>query len=167
MLTKWLFTIGALCLFSAAFIAARAASQSAPTTLAAPQAGTQLAGSGQSGYGLKVTTRLVTLDLIATDSRGNPVRDLKPEDLQIFEEHKSQQKIEHFEYFEKLKTDAALGGSLAAARRAPNVISNQLPLDRLKIPPTVLLMDSLNTQTSNQALGRAHMIQLLRTLPPD
>ena len=109
----------------------------------------------------------MTLDVIATDSRGNPVRDLKPEDLQVFEEHKSQQKIEHFEYFEKLKTGDAPGGSLAAARSAPNVISNQLPLDRLKIPPTVLLMDSLNTQTSNQALGRAHMIQLLRTLPPD
>ena len=45
--------------------------------------------------------------------------------------------------------------------------SNQLPLDQLKIPPTVLLMDSLNTQTANQQQGRAHMIQLLRTLPPD
>ena len=67
----------------------------------AQQAGAQQQGSAQSGYVLKVTTRLVTLDLIATDSRGNPVRDLKPEDLQVFEEHKAQQKIEHFEYFEK------------------------------------------------------------------
>ena len=53
-------------------------------------------------YVLKVTTRLVTLDLMADDSHGNPVRDLKPEDLQIFEEHKARQKIEHFEYFEKM-----------------------------------------------------------------
>jgi len=37
----------------------------------------------------------------------------------------------------------------------------------LKIPPTVLLMDSLNTQTANQAQGRAKMIQLLRGIPPD
>jgi VWFA-related protein len=143
---------------------------SAQSTLSAPleaPAAAQQAATAQSGYVLKVTTRLVTLDVIATDSRGNPVRDLKPEDLQIFEEHKSQQKIEHFEYFEKLKNGAVPGGSPAATRSAPNVISNQLPLDRLKIPPTVLLMDSLNTQTSNQALGRAHMLQLLRTLPPD
>jgi len=143
---------------------------SAQSTSSAPPeapAVARQAAAAQSGYVLKVTTRLVTLDVIATDSRGNPVRDLKPEDLQVFEEHKSQQKIEHFEYFEKLKTGDAPGGSLPAARSAPNVISNQLPLDRLKIPPTVLLMDSLNTQTSNQVLGRAHMIQLLRTLPPD
>ena len=116
---------------------------------------------------LKVTTRLVTLDLIATDSRGNPVRDLKPEELQIFEEHKAQQKIEHFEYFEKLAGAAAPDSPAFANRKRANIISNQLPLDQLKIPPTVLLIDSLNTQTSNQQQGRAHMMQLLRTLPPE
>jgi len=152
---------------AAALLTIWASAQSTPSAPSEAPAVAQQAAAAQSGYVLKVTTRLVTLDVIATDSRGNPVRDLKPEDLQVFEEHKSQQKIEHFEYFEKLKTGDAPGGSLPAARSAPNVISNQLPLDRLKIPPTVLLMDSLNTQTSNQVLGRAHMIQLLRTLPPD
>jgi VWFA-related protein len=167
MLTRWLFTIVAVCLFAAAFISTRAASQSAPAKPAVQQAEAQQTGSAQSGYVLKVTTRLVTLDLIATDSHGDTVRDLKPEDLQIFEEHKAQQKIEHFEYFEKLAGAGAPGNSTHAIRKPANVLSNQLPLDLLKIPPTVLLMDSLNTQTSNQALGRAHMIQLLRTLPPD
>jgi VWFA-related protein len=167
MLTKWIITVIALGLFSAAILAVRAAAQSAPTTPVAQQAGAQQPGSAQSGYVLKVTTRLVTLDLIATDSRGNPVRDLKPEDLQIFEEHKAQQKIEHFEYFEKLAGVGAAGSSTSTIRKPANVLSNQLPLDQLKVPPTVLLMDSLNTQTSNQMLGRAHMIQLLRTLPPD
>ncbi len=167
MLTRRILTIVVVCLFSAAFIATRAASQSAPTKPAVQQAGAQQTGSARSGYVLKVTTRLVTLDLIATDSRGNTVRDLKPEDLQIFEEHKAQQKIEHFEYFEKLTGAGAPGNSISAIRKPANVLSNQLPLDLLKIPPTVLLMDSLNTQTPNQALGRAHMVQLLRTLPPD
>lgn len=55
----------------------------------------------------------------------------------------------------------------SAIRNPSNVYSNQLPLDQLKIPPTVLMIDSLNTQTANQQLGRAHMVQLLRTLPPD
>ena len=167
MPAKWSFAIVALCLFSAVFIAARAASQSAQPAPAAQQAGAEQPGSAQSGYVLKVTTRLVTLDLIATDSRGNPVRDLKPEDLQIFEERKAQQKIEHFEYFEKLAGTTSPDNSTSAIRKRANVLSNQLPLDQLKIPPTVLLMDSLNTQTFNQLQGRAHMIQLLRTLPPD
>jgi len=141
-------------------IAVRAASQTAP---AAPAAQQQL-GAGQSGYVLKVTTRLVTMDVIATDSRGNAVRDLKPEELQIFVERKAPQKIEHFEYFEKM---AASGITASRNLKSTNLISNQLPLDQLKIPPTVLLMDSLNTTTPNQQRGRMHMLQLLKTLPPD
>src|ERR1700692_2688115 len=125
MPTKSLFTIVALCLFPAAFIAVRAASQSAQSAPVAQQAGAQQPGSAPSGYVLKVTTRLVTLDLIATDSHGNSVRDLKPEDLQIFEEHKAQQKIEHFEYFEKLTGAGALGNSTSAIRKPANVLSNQ------------------------------------------
>src|SRR5580704_3410765 len=101
MRSKWSFTAAALFVFSAVFIVARVASQSAPPP--AQPAAAQKKDSGQSGYVLKVTTRLVTVDLVATDSRGNPVRDLKPEEVQIFEERKSPQKIEHFEYFEKLK----------------------------------------------------------------
>jgi VWFA-related protein len=163
MPAKWSIAIVVLCLCSATLIVDRAASQSAPTAPAAPPAAAQQPASSQSGYVLKVTTRLVTLDLIATDSRGNPVRDLKPADLQIFEEHKAQQKIEHFEYFEKL---AGSSGN-SASRKRTNIISNQLPLDELKIPPTVLLMDSLNTQTPNQQQGRAHMIALLRSLPQE
>src|ERR1700688_293534 len=137
MLTKWLFTSVSLCLFSALLVAGRVASQSAQPAPAAQQAGAQQQASGQSGYVLKVTTRLVTLDLIATDAHGNPVRDLKPEDLQIFEEHKAQQKIEHFEYFEKVKFASAADNSPSTIRKRANVISNQLPLDQLKIPPTV------------------------------
>jgi VWFA-related protein len=146
----------------AVFFAVRAASQTAQTTPTAQQT-----GSAQSGYVLKVTTRLVTLDLIATDVRGNPVRDLKPDELQIFEERKAQQKIEHFEYFERLAGPPAPENSTSTIRKRSNVISNQLPLDQLKIPPTVLLIDSLNTQSSNQAQGRAHLVQLLRTLPSE
>jgi VWFA-related protein len=166
MFTKWLFTAVAVCVFSAALLVAeRAASQSAQPAPSAQQAGAQQPAPGQSGYVLKVTTRLVTLDLVAIDSHGNPVRDLKPEDLQIFEEHKAQQKIEHFEYFEKLAGAGAAGSS--HIRKSANVLSNQLPLDQLQVPPTVVLMDSLNTQTANQQQGRAHMLQLLRTLPPE
>ncbi len=167
MLSKWSFAVATLSLFSAVFIAARASSQTAAPAPSAQQSGVREPGAGQSGYVLKVTTRLVTLDVMATDSHGNAVRDLKPEDLQIFEDRKSPQKIEHFEYFETLNRAGSPDNSASAIRKAAGLISNQLPLDQLKIPPTVLLMDSLNTQTPNQQQGHAHMIQLLRSLPPD
>lgn len=167
MPAKRTFGIFGLSLCSAIFIANRAASQSAASAPPAQQAGTQQQGSGRSGYVLKVTTRLVTLDVVATDSRGNPVRDLKPEDLQVFEEHKAQQKIEHFEYFENTKVAGPPDTSAAAMGERARLLSNQLPLAQLKIPPTVLLVDSLNTQTTSQQQGHAHMLQLLRSLPPD
>jgi hypothetical protein len=125
MAAKWSLTVVAFCLISAVLFAAQSASQSpsqaAPPAAPAQQAGAQQQGSSQSGYVLKVTTRLVTLDLIATDSRGNPVRDLKPEEVQVFEEHKAQQKIEHFEYFEKLKgaTAADCCGACRRTLRSP------------------------------------------------
>jgi VWFA-related protein len=137
-------------------------SQAAQPASRPQQAAAQPTQTGQSGYVLKVTTRLVTVDLIATDSHGNPVRDLKPEDVQVFEEHKQAEKIEHFQFFEKLKAAGAEAG-----REPPGVLSNQLPIDSLKIPPTVILMDSLNTEAPNQLQGRIHMIQLIRTLPKD
>jgi VWFA-related protein len=167
MRPKWPVAILSLCLFSAVLIAVKALSQSAAPASASPQSEPKRTGNGESGYVLKVTTRLVTLDVIATDSHGNAVRDLKPEELQIFEEHKAQQKIEHFEFLETLNRPGTTGNSASAARKAAGIISNQLPLDQLKIPPTVLLMDSLNTQTPNQAQGRVKMLQLMRSLPPD
>lgn len=167
MHSKMPVAVGALFLTFALFAATRAVSQSNQAEPPAPStqdAGTAQSGTAPSGYVLKVTTRLVTVDVIATDSHGNPVRDLKPEEVQVFEDKKAQQKIEHFEYFEKMK---AAGNSGSGSRRTDGRLSNQLPLEQLKVPPTVLLIDSLNTQTANQQQSRAQMIQLLRTLPPD
>lgn len=159
-------TLAALCLFSAVFTSPRAASQSAQPAPAATSAG-QTADTSQSGYVLKVTTRLVTVDVVAVDSHGNPVRDLKREDFQILEERKAPQKIEHFQYFQKLQASGVQDNSSAEFRKAARVISNQLPLDQLKIPPTVLLMDALNTSNASQLQGHAHMLALMRSLPQD
>ncbi len=155
--------IGLLSAIAVFLIAGYAASQQAPpaTLPAQEQTSASAQQNSPSEYVLKVTTRLVTVDLIATDSHGNPVRDLKPDDVQVFEARKQREKIEHFQFFEKLKM------ADASAREPAGVLSNQLPIDRLKIPPMVVLMDSLNTEGPNQLQGRVHVIQLLRTLPKD
>src|SRR5215470_13173491 len=44
----------------------------------------------QSFVTLKVTTNLVVLDVVATDSKGKPVTDLKPEDFTLLEDDKEQ-----------------------------------------------------------------------------
>lgn len=164
MPAKLLFRIGALSLFVGLLFCRYSYPQQAQPVAPLPQTPAPPPQSNPSEYVLKVTTRLVTVDLMATDNHGNPVRDLKPEELQVFEEHKQREKIEHFQFFEKLKDSGTNGPSAAEPADA---LSNQLPIDKLKIPPTVILMDSLNTEAPNQLQGRVHIIQLLRTLPKD
>lgn len=164
MPAKLLFRIGSLSLFAGLLFCGTTYPQQTQPVAPQPQASAPPLQTNQSEYVLKVTTRLVTVDLIATDNHGNPIRDLKPEEVQVFEEHKQREKIEHFQFFEKLKDT---GASRPSTPGPADVLSNQLPIDKLKIPPTVILMDSLNTEVPNQLQGRAHMIQLLRTLPKD
>jgi hypothetical protein len=92
-----------LCLFALIFLLNGLApaqdkkpSQSAP----APSASTQQ----EPPVVLKVTTRLVTVDVVARDRHGNPVRDLKAEDLQIFEQgssRRAEQQIASFRLMDR------------------------------------------------------------------
>jgi VWFA-related protein len=46
---------------------------------------------------VRITTNLVQVDAVITDKSGNPITDLKPEELQLLENNRSQ-KITHFSY---------------------------------------------------------------------
>src|ERR1700730_17545072 len=46
---------------------------------------------------VKISTKLVQVDVVVTDKNGKPVADLKPEEVQIFEDGRPQ-KITHFSY---------------------------------------------------------------------
>ena len=136
----------------------------AQTTPPGAQAPAPQAQPSQSGYVLKARTRLLTLDVIATDSQGNVVRDLQPEELQVFEGRNKPQKISTFDF-----VDTAASAAIPRARPqlppGSNFHSNAVAIEGLRIPPTVLLMDSLNTRTISQQRARSRMIDLLKTLP--
>jgi VWFA-related protein len=154
-----------LCL--AAAIAVHAFPQSSAPTPSSSSSAPHAAQPAQSGTVLKVTTRLVTLDLIARDSHGKPVRDLKAEELQVLEEKKVPQKIEQFEFVESPNLTLPPGNAAIANRDEVKTYSNQVASDQLRISPTILLMDGVNTQTTNQMQGRPQMLRLLKTLPPN
>jgi VWFA-related protein len=116
---------------------------------------------------MKVQTRLITVDVVATDSHGHPVRDMKQEDFQVLEEHGGQQKIARFALI-----DAANGSPAPVVTQpgitpgAPHVFTNLAPPE-MRVPPTVLLLDALNTDIENQSEVHRHMLLLLKTLPTD
>jgi len=132
---------------------------------AAPQP--QQEPAAAPGSPIKTNTRLITVDVIASDSHGNVVRGLKAEDFQISEEHSGPQKIVKFEFVDASVPPAPASPSalMAAAPGAPYIYSNLLP-ERMRVPPTVMLMDALNTNIQNQSEVHQHMLTLLKTLPP-
>lgn len=111
----------------------------------------------EAGSVLRVTTRLVLVDVVATDKRGNPVRDLRPEELQVFEE-KVLQRVRHF-YF---KGSEQKGAQIEVP---PGVYTNWMAPKLGNLPPTILLLDGLNTRLAAQTYSRAQMVRVVKKLP--
>ena len=116
---------------------------------------------------LKVTTRLVTVDVVARDRHGNPVRDLTAKDFRISEQsgsHKSQQQIASFRLLDRSLKNASDSESSAL----PAVVfTNLVSTKSLSAPPTILLVDGLNTDATTQLQVRQQMVRLLASAPSD
>ncbi|MGH9532301.1 MAG: VWA domain-containing protein [Terriglobales bacterium] len=105
---------------------------------------------------IRVTTRLVMVDVIAVDKSGKPVTDLKPEDF-VVEESGKKQKIAVF----GLQNPPAAAAALPAL--PPGVYSNRPEAQVAPGPVTILLIDGLNSPFQNQAFVRQKLIEYVRT----
>src|SRR2546425_7029373 len=77
---------------------------------------------------VRITTNLVQVDAVVTDKSGRVITDLKPEEVQIFEDGR-QQRVTHFSY---IVTGADSRGSakpIAADRNAPPIPTRLKPED--------------------------------------
>ncbi|HEY6467823.1 MAG TPA: VWA domain-containing protein, partial [Candidatus Acidoferrales bacterium] len=167
------FAIGGLLAVAAAFAVAIAPGQSpqAPAPSSQPRTATpqsspaatspQPAQSNQAPSILQTNTRLVTVDVIATNSHG-PVRDLKIDDFELTDN--GRQKIEKFAFIDKSSTTATNSANTAQPK-VKGFYSNQTTIQHLDVPATVVLMDSLNTDIANLVQTRHHMLAMLKTLP--
>ncbi|HVG91793.1 MAG TPA: VWA domain-containing protein, partial [Alphaproteobacteria bacterium] len=109
---------------------------------------------------LKVKTRLVVVDVVARDSKGAPVTDLKQDDFSILEDGK-EQKVRIFSFQGPGTASSALSQTLPAA---PNTIDN-LPHFQSDRALNIILLDALNTNRVNQAIARDAMLKYLEKLP--
>src|ERR1700675_2630624 len=118
---------------------------------------------------LKVTTRIVSVDVVARDRHGNPVRDLTAKDFQISEQsgsHKSQQQIASFRLLDRSLKNVSDSESAALLLPA-GVFTNLVSTKNLSAPPTILLVDGLNTDATTQLQVRQQMVRLLASAPSD
>jgi VWFA-related protein len=109
---------------------------------------------------LQVTTRLVQVNVIVTDGRGNPFRALRRDDFLLLDENQPQE-IAVFA-METSESTSAVEEPLPA-----NAFSNHI--DRKGTLPgsvTVILLDGLNTRFEDQAYSKGQVIKFLKQLKP-
>ena len=113
---------------------------------------------------IQTKTRLITVDVVVTDSHGKPIRGLTQDDFQVSEEHAGQQKIAKFRFVDASASAPAPAPATASMPSGAHVYSNQA-FEKLTVPPSILLMDALNTEIQQQSEVHRHMLMLLKTLP--
>jgi VWFA-related protein len=101
---------------------------------------------------IRVTTRMVLVDVVVTDKHGNAVSGLHPEDFAIEENGKAQ----------KIVTLTVPAASTAAPSLPPGIYSNRPQFRSPGGPITVMLLDAVNTEFSDQGYARRQMLSFVR-----
>lgn len=113
---------------------------------------------------LRVTTRLVQVNVIVQDKKGEPVANLSRDDFMLLEDGQPQQ-ISVFSV-ENNQPGPARPAALPAL--PPNTFSNKLEYRAERISSlTAILFDGLNTRFEDQAYARQQVIKFIQQLQPE
>jgi VWFA-related protein len=119
----------------------------------------------ESATVLKTITRLVVVDVVVTDNKGEPVADLTTDSFTVLEDGKPQ-KIRVFNFQHPTPGQTPAAALQASLKLPPNVFSN-VPRYDIHNTLNVVLLDALNTSTLNQSYVREQMIKYLEKMPAD
>jgi VWFA-related protein len=123
---------------------------------ASPQAQTPQANSVPT---VKTKARLVLVDVVVTNNKGEPVPGLKKEDFEVSEDGKPQTVSTFEEHHGVPMTQIAL------PKLPPHVYTN-FPLTQSADSVNILLLDALNTPARDQTYVHSQMLKYLKTIPP-
>ena len=101
---------------------------------------------------IRVTTRMVLVDVVVTDKQGKPVPGLRAEDFTLEEKGKTQ----------KIATFTTTSEAPSAEPLPPGIYSNRAQYRSPSGPITVLLLDALNTAFKDQAYARQQMLKFVQ-----
>ncbi|MDR3775354.1 MAG: VWA domain-containing protein [Terracidiphilus sp.] len=133
------------------------AAQTVPAQAAAPAqvpGGTQPVKNPDGTYIMRMTSRLVVLDMVVVDAKGKVVKDLKKDDFKV-EEAGQPQTVLNFE---------ETGKHIPAPELA---IESTADLDRLapRAPVDIILLDEFNTRFEDMAFARYSLKKYLEKQP--
>ena len=102
---------------------------------------------------IRVSTRLVVLDVVVTDKQGTAITGLRPEDFEVEENGKAQ----------KISTFVPSGEKLGAAQPLPpGIYSNRAQYRDPGGPITVMLLDAVNAAFTDQGYARRQMLSFVQ-----
>ena len=99
---------------------------------------------------IRTSTRLVVVDVVVRDKKGQPITGLKAEDFTVEENGKK----------EKIATFTPPGANQVSPQTPPpGILSNHPEFLKPAGVPTVLLLDAANSAFKDQAYGRSQMLK--------
>jgi VWFA-related protein len=161
-----------LCAYSFAQSGATTPQTAEQTTAASQQSADKKAASQEtpgtvykSPAVLKANSRLVIVDVVATNKNDEPITDLQPKDFTVLEDGKPQQ-VRSFSFQQPVAVDVKPGAKPTPRRPLPaNVVTN-IPEYKSEGSLNVVLLDSVNTMTLDQITARDQALKVLEQLPP-
>jgi VWFA-related protein len=127
------------------------------STLVFPQAAPS--PSGNSATVLKTKARLVLVDVVVTNDKGEPIPGLQKKDFEVLEDGQPQA-ISTFE-----EHHGAPATQIQLPQLPPHFYTN-FPLLQAADSVNIILLDALNTPSRDQVYVRSEMLKYLKTIPP-
>jgi len=130
----------------------------------------------EGGVTLKLTSRLVDVGIVAYDKKGHPVKDLKQEDFEVYDNGRKQE----IRFFSALasqapaqtQTQAAPGAPSAAATAPEHAFSNRAadtatkPMAASEAGATILLIDESHIAWADMSHARQEILKFWPLCPP-
>jgi len=113
----------------------------------------------RTGAVIRSTTRIVNVSLVVTNSHGNPIKDLKKDDLTLLDSGKPQT----ISFFSPIDNELP---PPAAPPPGPDIYTNHPPGNRTPPSITILLFDILNSRWTSQGVGLQRVRKFLRQVQP-
>ena len=118
---------------------------------------------GDSNFQLKLSSRLVDVGIVAYDKKGHPVKDLKAEDFEVYDNGKKQD----VRFFNEFASAAAPPVADAAASRTfSNHAAETGDAPAADAGATVLLIDESHIAWPDMSHARQEILKFLGTVPP-
>lgn len=126
---------------------------------ASPQSQTSPSNSTGSVPTLRTRAQLVVVDVVVTNNKGEPVAGLKKEDFEVSEDGKPQSVSVFEEHRGAPPTQIKLPPM-------PQGVYTNFPVTQAADAVNIILMDALNTPSSDQSYVHSQMLKYLQTIPP-